>query len=99
MDYIYYAFCEWIFNGNTKAYITLPRTSYMAGRIVPVVFHEHRGTFFMPVSMVGLSVLPGMPAIILLLVHIGTSIYSISKTNNQLYGSKNAYDAAGSSAR
>ena len=41
----------------------------------------------------------GLPAVILLLLHIITSIYSITKTTNQLYGSKNAYDAAGTSAR
>src|SRR5690349_10704652 len=41
----------------------------------------------------------GIPAIILLLVHIGTSIYSITKTNKRLYGSKNAYDADGIATR
>src|SRR6476620_10836570 len=40
----------------------------------------------------------GIPAIVLLLVHIARSVYSITKTNNRLYGSKNAYDAAGTSA-
>jgi hypothetical protein len=41
----------------------------------------------------------GLPAILLLLIHIAISIYSITKTNYQLHGSKNAYDAAGTSAR
>lgn len=41
----------------------------------------------------------GLPAVMLLLSHIAKSIYSITKTTNQLYGSKNAYDAAGTSAR
>src|SRR6476469_1969256 len=31
-----------------------------------------------------------LPAVILLLIHIVISIYSITKTNYQLYGSKNA---------
>jgi hypothetical protein len=58
--YIYFSLQDHIANDSTKDHPTLPRPGHMAYGIGCIVFHGYEWSFFMPVSMVGLSFLPGM---------------------------------------